>query len=102
MLSGAEVALTHVHGNEGQHKDQHPADDRYDKRNQRNNGFYSINFVAGRWSRCGGRHGRFLQDFNGIFRAFYLYATGAYKGRPKGRGGTGRGLPQLGIKTSQA
>lgn len=86
MLSGAEVALTHVHGDEGQHKNQNTTDDGYDIRDQGNDGFYSINFVAGRWCRCGGRHGRFLLSFNGICWAFYLTPASRYIFRPKDHG----------------
>ena len=69
-LSGAEVALSHVHGDKRQHKDQHATHDGQNNRNQRNNGFYSVNFMARCWSRCGCGHGRFLLGFNGFARDF--------------------------------
>lgn len=79
------MALSHVDGDECQHKDQNDTHDGQNNRNQRNDGFNSVNFMASCWSGFGSRHGKFLLGFNG-FAGDFTYT---------------QLLAQVGIKTSQ-
>ena len=76
MLSGAEAALCHIHGDERQKEHQHSAYNGEYHRNQRDYGFNSINFVDRFWSRrrCG--HEEFLTSINKSF-ANFTYTPGS-------------------------